>query len=397
VTAGPVEVRPVRTRRDRETFLALPWTIYRHDPLWVPPLLSERRKVIDPSRGAFFKRGVAELFVARRGGIPVGTICAAEDQAYNRDSGMRECMFGFFECVDDRTVAAALLREAARWAQGRGLATLAGPFNLDYEDGYGVLVEGRDRPPVILCGHTPPYYQVIFEAEGFAPLRGDNLAYEIPMDADSPALRRTAVLAERIRKKGWIRVRTPDFARWMDEVDVVQELLNKSMTHLPDFRVWEREAVVGLLEPFRSIADPELVLFAEVGGKTIGWFAAVPNVNEILIHLDGLRRPWDLARALRWARHRPRCLAIKSVLVLPEYWGSGAVLLMTDEMARRGRFKGYSWADLSLTSADNPFTPDLATRMGARLYKRYRTYTKPVSAVLGSSDHETSPERRGAP
>jgi GNAT superfamily N-acetyltransferase len=167
----------------------------------------------------------------------------------------------------------------------------------------------------------------------------------------------------------------------MDEVEIVQSLMNKAMAHLPDFRPWEREAVAGLLEPFKSIADPDLVLFAEIEGKTIGWFAAVPNMNEILIHLNGLRFPWDYARAVRWMRYKPRCLTIKSVLIFPEYWGSGAALLLIDEMARRGREKGYRWADLSLTSADNPYTPELATRMGATLYKRYRTYTRPVAEL----------------
>ena len=33
-------------------------------------------------------------------------------------------------------------------------------------------------------------------------------------------------------------------------------------------------------------------------------------------------------------------------------------------------------ADLSLTSADNPRTPQLAKHFGAVLYKRYRVYRK---------------------
>jgi GNAT superfamily N-acetyltransferase len=375
-----IEVLPVRTRRERRLFLTFPWRIYADDPQWVPPLLSERAKALDPARGAFFKRGEAEQFIAWKSGTPVGTICAAEDKPYNARMHMRECMFGFFEYAKEEAIAKAMIDRVSQWAAARGLATLGGPFNLDYEDSYGVLVEGRDRPPVLLCGHTPPYYLDFFAHNGFTPLAGDNLAYELIFDTASEALQRTEQLAERIRRKGWIRIRAPDFGRWKNEVEVVQELMNRSMAHLPDFRPWEREAVEGLLEPFRSIADPDLVLFAEIDGKTIGWFVGVPNANEVLIHLNGLRYPWDMLRALRWMRTRPRCLALKSILILPEYWGSGAALLLIDEMASRARAKGYQWADLSLTSDTNPYTPALATRMGARIYKRYRVYGRPVVA-----------------
>ena len=126
----------------------------------------------DPQRGAFFKHGDAEFFIAWRGREPVGTICCAEDRGANATRTWRDSVIGFFECVDDDAVAAALFDHAADWARARGLDTLYGPFNLDYEDAYGVLLEGRDRPPALLCGHTPPYYPRFFDAYGFEPARG---------------------------------------------------------------------------------------------------------------------------------------------------------------------------------------------------------------------------------
>jgi GNAT superfamily N-acetyltransferase len=60
-------------------------------------------------------------------------------------------------------------------------------------------------------------------------------------------------------------------------------------------------------------------------------------------------------------------LAIKSVLVLPEYWGSGVSLMLFSEMIKRAKEKGYTWADLSLTSEENPKTPILAERVGGKL------------------------------
>jgi GNAT superfamily N-acetyltransferase len=372
----PLEVRLVRSRSDRRTFLTFPWRIYRDDPLWVPPLLPSRARVIDPARGTFFQRGQADFFVAWRGREPVGTICAAEDPPTNAVRKKRECLFGFFEYLEDEQVAATLIRRAADWAKKRDLNALYGPFNLDYEDSYGVLLEGRDRPPALLCGHTPPYYPATMDRLGFQPARADNLAFAI--GTNTPHLERLARVAEKVRARGRIRIRQADLTQWDKEIDRVHHLLNVGLAHLSDFIGWHRSEVEATLAQFRSIADLELVLFAEVDGEPVGWLAGIPNLNEYLIHANGLRHPWDYLRLWWRSRRRPECLCLKSVVVLPEYWNRGVGIVLFDEMARRAIAKGYRWADLSITSADNPATPLMAEHMGARIYKRYRVYRLPL-------------------
>ena len=93
-----VEIHQVTGKREKRTFLIFPWRVYKGDPLWVPPLLSERAKVIDPQRGMFFKDGTAELFIAWLNGRPVGTLSLAEDFNRTRSVGHKECMFGFVKC-----------------------------------------------------------------------------------------------------------------------------------------------------------------------------------------------------------------------------------------------------------------------------------------------------------
>jgi GNAT superfamily N-acetyltransferase len=370
---NPIEIRPVETRRERRRFLTFPWHIYRCDPLWVPPLLPEQMQLIDPARGPIYARGAVALYMAWQDGRPVGTACAADDVELNEWLGQRECTLGFFECVEDYAVAEALLQQVVAWAARRDLNCVVGPFHLDRENGYGVLVDGRDRPPTLLCGHTPPYYQHYLERFGFLPARADNLAYALDLD-ETPALRRLSRLADRLRARGQIVIREADLAHLEDEVDRVHHLLLGALAHLPDFVPWRRSEVRDLLAPFVRFADPELVLFAEVDGKAVGFFPGIANLNEALQHANGLRYPWDYLRLWWYMRRQPACLAIKSVLVLPEYWDTGVAVLLFDEMARRARAKGYQWVDLSLTSDDNPRTPTLAAHLGATLYKRYRVY-----------------------
>jgi len=371
-----IEVRPIGSASERRVFLSFPWRIYGDDPLWVPPLLPQRAATIDPERGLFFKRGEAEFFIAWRDGQPLGTICAAEDPPTNEGRGKRECLFGFFECLEEYEVAEALLNTVRSWAKQRRLNALFGPFNLDYEDGYGVLIEGRDRPPVLFCGHTPPYYQGFLERYGCEPARADNLAFAIDLDVDTPTARRLFRLAERVRQRGRIIVRGADLNRWDEEIDRVHRLLNVALAHLTDHIGWRRDVLEAMLQPFRDIVDPELVLFAEMDGETVGWFPGIPNLNEAFIHANGLRYPWDYARLWYHMRRQPECLAIKSVLVPPEYWGRGVAVVLFAEMGKRAKARGFKWLDLSLTSADNPNTAILAQRMGAQVYKRYRVYRR---------------------
>lgn len=372
----PIQILPARTRHQKEIFLTFPWRIYRGDPLWVPPLLPELRKRIDPRQGKFFRDGYAELFIAWRGGRPVGTIACAEDLNATRQRGYGMCTLGFFECVDDYAVAEALFDHAAAWARAHGLRGLEGTYNLDREDSRGILIEGRDRPPAVYCGHSPAYYQGFFERYGFEKAGGDGLAYAIEINLDSPPIQRLLRLAERIRQRKGFRVRGANLNDLDGEIDRILDLQNRGLAHMPGFVPYTRAAIEAMVLPLLPVADPELVLIAELDGQAIGWFPAVPNLNEIFIHLNGLRHPWDYLRALRYRRLKPKSISIKSVIVVPEHWDTGAGVLLFAEMAVRAAAKGYVWADLSITGEDNQDTWPLAHHAGAKIYKRYRFYRK---------------------
>ena len=75
------------------------------------------------------------------------------------------------------------------------------------------------------------------------------------------------------------------------EQERIYVLLNVALAHLPDYRPWPREVVFSSLAPFRTIADADLILFAEDGERTVGWLPGIPNLNEALIHANGLRYP----------------------------------------------------------------------------------------------------------
>jgi len=375
-----IEIKPVHTRHEKELFLTFPWRIYKGDPLWVPPLLPERRKLIDPKRGKFFQDGYAELFMAWQDGKPVGTISCAEDQSATRAHGFGECSIGFFECVEDFSVARDLFTRAEDWAWQHKLKRILGTFNLDREESRGILIEGRTRPPAVYCGHNPAYYPGFFERFGFSKYGEDGLAYEIDVDLDKPEIQHMLRLAEKIATRKNITIRSADLKDYEGEINRILDLQNRGLAHMADFTPYTRASIEAMVLPMLEVVDPDLVLFAEIDGQAVGWFPGIPNLNEVFIHLNGLRHPWDYLRLLRYARFKPESIAIKSIVVPPEYWDTGVGVLLFAEMAQRLAAKGYKWADLSLTGEDNTDTFPLAHRMGAKIYKRYRFYVKEVDS-----------------
>ena len=374
-----VEVRLARSPREKNLFLTFPYRVYKGDPLWVPPVLSERRKLIDPRRGKFFQDGYADLFIAWQTGRPAGTISCAEDQAGTRAHGFGECTIGFFECLEDFEVAEALFNQAETWTRNHGLKRIVGTFNLDREESRGILIEGRSRPPAVYCGHNPPYYPQFFERFGFSKNGEDGLAYEITVNLDTPEVQHMLRLAEKIRTRKNITIRSANLKDYEGEIDRVLDLQNRGLAHMPEHVPYTRASIEAMVLPMLQVVDPDLVLFAEIDGQAVGWFPGIPNLNEVFIHLNGLRYPWDYLRLLRYAKYKPESIAIKSIVVPPEYWDTGVGVLLFAEMAVRLAAKGYKWADMSLTGEDNTDTFPLAHRMGAKIYKRYRFYVKDVS------------------
>ena len=375
-----IEIKPITTNKEKHTFLTFPWTIYRNDPLWVPPLISEHAKAIDSEKGLFFLDGTAEFFIVWKDGQPAGTLCLAEDKNNTRTKGYAECMYGFVECIEDYEVFKSMFDFAETWARARNMKSLYGPYNLDREDSRGILIKGRDRPPVILCGHQHPYYQTFFERYGFKKNGEDGLAYAIDIDLNNPKVQRLMRLADKVRQKHpEFSVRGANIKDVGNEIDRIVYLQNEGLKHMPDHLPYTRKDIETMIMPLIDLADMDLILFAEVGGKPAGFFPGVPNFNEVLIQLNGLRYPWDYLRYLIYRNTVPKCIAIKSVVVPPEYWDTGLALLMFDEMAKRASAKGYQWADLSLTGESNVDTFPLAHHMGAKIYKRYRFYKKGIS------------------
>jgi len=159
-----IEIVPVGTPTELDRFITLPSRLYVNDPVFVPPLVLERREALSPAKNPYFQHAETQLWLARRDGRDVGRISAQIDRLVaDPDVGH----FGMIAAEDDGEVFAALFSAAEAWLRTRGKRHILGPFNLSINEETGLLVDGFDTPPVMLMGHDPSYAAARIEALGY--------------------------------------------------------------------------------------------------------------------------------------------------------------------------------------------------------------------------------------
>jgi GNAT superfamily N-acetyltransferase len=374
--ASSIQIHPVKTRRDRSAFVKFPWRVYKDDPNWVPPLISDQLEYLDPTRGPFFKHADVALFLARQGRRAAGTIAAFIDHQANAHTGQPEGGFGFFEVIEDYGVAEQLLNTACDWLRERKIALVRGPTSFSSNDRPGVLVAGADCPPVMLEAHNPPYYKDFLERYGmekdhdlyawraFRSQIGEELK-NIP-----PELNRVAEVARKVANVTIRKIRMDD---WEDEINTAIDLFNDTLKHLPDYIPLDVAEFRRTADQIRLFLDPDLALFAEVNGHAIGFCIAIPDINRAFIHLNGRLFPLGVLK-LRRLISQIDVVTFKLMGIREEYRRHGIDALLYLEAVKAVYRKGYAWLDGSVTSEYNSMVNLIANRLGAERYKHYRIY-----------------------
>jgi GNAT superfamily N-acetyltransferase len=154
----------------------------------------------------------------------------------------------------------------------------------------------------------------------------------------------------------------------------VRHLFNETLQGVvPDHIPITKAEFKRLADQVRPFPDPDMALFAEVEGKPVGLFIAFPDINRVLIHLNGRLFPYNWLRIRRLVR-QVDVVTFKLMGVLQEYRRRGIDALLYLEGVKAFLDKGYEWLDGSLTSEQNPMINLIAGRLGAERYKHYRLY-----------------------
>ncbi len=370
-----VEIRHVTTRRDLNTFVNLPWAIYRNHPLWVPPLKFDVRNRLDRAKNPFFEHAEAEYFLAFRDGDPVGRITAHYDRNFNRFQHNEWGMFGWFEARDDPLVAGALLDAAEEWLRDRKRDRMVGPLSFSTNDqDAGLLVDGFDREPLILNQWTQPYYPALLEGAGLTKAM-DLYMWELWVDDRASVHPAIVRMAEEVKTKHGIDVRGMRKRDLRAEVDRFLEVYNEAWERNWGFVPLTDEEVRHYAKELKPILDENWAFIAEKDGETVGAALTLPDYNQVLKHLNGRLLPIGWAKALYWRRkiNRVRVFAL-GVKAKHQHAGVAAKLYTEHfDSAARTPQKG---GEMGWILETNKSMNRAMEGMGGKIVSTYRLFEK---------------------
>jgi len=374
-------IKPVETTEDRKALLSFPWTVYKDNPHWVPPIFSERMNFTDPEKNSFFQHAEAQFYLALRGEEIVGTIAVFTNHLHNEYQNENVAFFGFFEVLEDYEAAEQLFKTAEAWAKEKGHTALRGPAQWSTNDECGLLVDGFDDRPRILMTYNPPYYVDYVEKLGYKYAR-DLWAYKLGvkefMDITGERLDK---LTTRILERKNITIRNLDMKKYDEEVNKVKLLYNNAWSKNWGFIPMTDPEFDQLADELHDILDPDLVFLAEKDGKTVGFSLTLPDLNEPL-HL-AYPKPntpewWTMAKLVwQWKiRRKVSWIRVYALGVIPEYRKLGIDALFYFKTAQAALKKGIKMAEMGWILDNNDLMNKPIIAMGGEVYKTHRYYEK---------------------
>ncbi len=383
---GPVSIIPVKTKADKREFVELAFRLNRGDPAWVPPLKGEAFDLLTPGKNPWFEHGRAQLFLARRDGRTVGRISAHIDElalAQPAEQGMGPGTgnWGLLE-AEDEGIAQALLARAEAWLRDQGMTRSLGPLSISIWDEPGLLVEGFDTPPTIMLGHNSALYRPWVESAGYRPVK-TLLNYSVPIaDGFPPIVNRIVAAGEKNER---IRIRKVDKRRFDAEARLIMGILNDAWSDNWGFVPLTDSEIAFVGKKLKALVFEDLIRVAELDGEPVAFMIVLPNINELLIDMDGSLLPFGWARLLWWLRKpKSRTLRVPLMGVVKNLQNSrmaSTLAFMMIEFIRRDAVVEYGseYGDIGWVLDDNQGMIAVAKAIEATENRVYRIYDKPLT------------------
>lgn len=376
-----VEVKEVKSLKERREFLNFPILLYKGNPNFVPPLFMDERKIFRKDY-VYYDTCEAVYFNAYREGKMVGRISGILQKASNEKNGEKRVRFTRFDSINDREVSDALFEAVEKWALEKGMDEVVGPLGFSDLEREGLLIEGFDELSTYEEQYNAEYYQELIEARGYVKEVDWTESRIYPPENDDGSLKR---IADKLMKRYDLHFgESKSVNDFLDRyADGFFEILDKSYDKLYGTVPFTPGMKKLMIDNFKLIIDLDHVAaILDNTGKVVCIGICFPSIAKAVQKSKGHLTPAALIRLLK-AIKRPEIIDLGLIGVDPEWAMRGVSVAISAELERMLRQPGILYAETNLNLEDNAMIQNQWKRFREVKHKRRRSFVKKLKEEDG--------------
>ena len=314
-----IEVKNKKTARQ---FLDVARILYKDEENWVCPLDRNINAIFNRETNAFYDHGDAIRWIlVGDDGKLIGRVAAFIDEKKSKNFDQITGGMGFYECIHSQDASFMLFDACKTWLEKRNAEAMDGPINFSENDNFwGLLVEGFIQPSYGM-NYNFPYYKDQFEAYGFYKFYEQVSNH---LDLRKPFPERFWKIADRILARDEYQVKHFEYKNAEKYIEELISIYDKAWVYHEHFQPLERKVVLEAMRKAKPILEEKFIWFAYHNDEPIAFLVMLPDVNQILKHLNGKLHIWNKLRFLYLKRNKTMTRTRITVMgVVPQYQRHG--------------------------------------------------------------------------
>jgi hypothetical protein len=370
-----IEVVEVKSSKDLNAFIKLPWHIHAHHQAWLPPLLIDERQLFTPKYNAAFLHCQTIMYLAILNGKVVGRIMGIIHHSYNQLHQCNDARFGYFECINKSDVFNALMDALIVWALKHRCSRVIGPFGFSDKEPQGFLTQGFDDNTIVVTHCNHPYMVDLIGDAGFNQMIQLN-QYKTPINNNLL----NTLKPYRDRVISAMHYKLIEFKRSRDIVPYIHSafhVINKAYAPIFGFSPVTNAEIDLFTKRFLPVLNPHLLkAVVDKYGEMVGFIAAMPDLSDGLRKANGKLLPlgwWHIWHSKLFSKRL--VLLLGAVDEKVRHKGLDAVLGY--HLIKSALLAGMTEMDSHLIMAENwPMRKEIERLPGSTLYKQYAIFQK---------------------
>lgn len=370
-----ITIKEAKTKKEITEFVKYPFSLFKDNPNWIPPLISEEVGSFDKEKNPAFETAEAYFYLAYIDGKAVGRVSAIINWTEVNEQQKRKVRFGWFDAIDDINVTRALLEKVSELGRKHQLDNIEGPMGFSNLDKVGALTEGFDEMGTMITWYTPPYYITHFIALGFTKEKEFiESKFKMPNAEQVAPFLKGDVL---IRKRYGLSVLNPKTTKEiLPYVDRMFDLFNESYSRLSSFVAVSERQKQYFKEKYIGMINPEYIKFVEDNdGRLIGFSIVMPSLSKAMKKANGKLFPFGFLHLL-WAKKHSKEVLFYLIGVHPDYQNKGITAVIMAEYFRSFNENGIEDCVRTPELEENHAIHNLWKNFNPVIHKRRSTYIK---------------------